>query len=139
MFEIGAIIGLRTGGMGVGHSGFFLACLHFQFASDATGYIGGYIQGKTTLYFYINKWVCMNVKNVMYFGILTIQIFATSSSLHGNIELIVNFFLKESVTTYRSLISEIHIIQAYYIMRFLILHLIVIWQTKKTKSWTITL
>lgn len=68
----------------------------------------------------------MNVKNVMYFGILTIQIFATSSSLHGNIELIVNFFLKESVTTYRSLISEIHIIQAYYIMRFLILHLIVI-------------
>lgn len=37
-------------------------------------------------------------------------------SLQGYIELIVNFFLKESVTTYRSLIFEIHIIQAYYIM-----------------------
>lgn len=47
MFEKGGVIGLGTGGgWGFGLGFFFLACLCFQFASDATGYIGGYIQEK---------------------------------------------------------------------------------------------
>lgn len=46
MFDKGGVIGLGTGGgWGLGLD-FFWACLCSQFASDATGYIGGYIQGK---------------------------------------------------------------------------------------------